>query len=553
MKSWRTLSAAIALMSYATPVLAEKIGSGSEALPEAIALLQAERPMARVTGVKQIADGIERSPVNPMAQVTSVNQLRDVSPTEWAYEALKSLVERYGCIVGYPDRTFRGDRALTRWEFAAGLNACLNTIERLIQEGVAVARADIDRLKRLATEFQSELAAFGARIENLENRTAFLEDNSFSTTTKLTGEAVISIYGVAAGEKDGGEPIDRVTAMSYRSRIEFNTSFTGQDLMYARLATGNTPDLVDATGTFQTNLGIIQPSDNDVALEVLQYSFPITPNLLAVVEAFGGAMNDYTNTLNFLDADGRSKAISLFGTRNPIFYPPRQQGIALKGNWGGLDISAGYMAGEGNDPNPGFGLFNGAYSATAQIGYIPDGETGIALTYIHGYNQLDTGTGTRRSNFRYFTETEFGEAVPTISDTFGLQFTARVFEKIYLGGWGGYSNARTLSTLDGQLERGSLDIWNWALTFSVVDLFAEGNRAGLIVGQQPYVASSSVRSADGTGTADEDASFHFEGFYEFLFGDNIRVTPGLIVITSPDGNSDNSTIFLGVLRTTFIF
>ena len=79
--------------------------------------------------------GTEGQPAG-MEQVTSVNELRDVEPTAWAYEALRSLVERYGCIVGYPDRTFRGNRALTRWEFAAGLNACMNVMERLIQENV---------------------------------------------------------------------------------------------------------------------------------------------------------------------------------------------------------------------------------------------------------------------------------------------------------------------------------------------------------------------------------------------------------------------------------
>jgi Carbohydrate-selective porin, OprB family/S-layer homology domain len=500
-----------------------------------------------------VANNLENLSSNPMAQVTSVNQLRDVSPTAWAYEALRSLVERYGCIVGYPDRTFRGERALTRWEFAAGLNACLNTLERLIQEGIAVLKEDIDKIKRLTQEFETELATLGTRVANLENRVAFLENNQFSTTTKLTGEVVMALYGVASGEKDGGDTISQNTALSYRSRLELNTSFTGKDLMYARLATGNTPDLVDATGTFQTNLGIIQPNDNDVVLEVLQYSFPITENLTAVVEAVGGAMNDFTNTLNFLDADGRSKAISLFATRNPIYYSPRQTGIGFKGNWSGLDISAGYMAGEGDNTSPGAGLFNGAYSAMAQIGYIPDGETGISFTYIHSYNQIDTGTGSQRSNFRYFTEELLGEAVPVISNTFGLQFSAKVFEKIYLGGWGGYSQAQTLSTLDGQLSRGSLDIWNWAVTFAVVDLFAEGNRAGLIVGQQPYIANSSVKFTDGTRVTDQDTSLHFEGFYEFLVGDNIRITPGLIVITSPDNNSNNSTIFLGVIRTTFIF
>jgi hypothetical protein len=70
----------------------------------------------------------ESSADDTMEQVTNVTQLRDVAPGDWAYEALRSLVERYGCIAGYPDRTFRGNRATTRFEFAAGLNACLNQL-----------------------------------------------------------------------------------------------------------------------------------------------------------------------------------------------------------------------------------------------------------------------------------------------------------------------------------------------------------------------------------------------------------------------------------------
>jgi hypothetical protein len=42
---------------------------------------------------------------NNQSQVTNVNQLRDVSPTDWAYEALRSLVDRYGCISGFPNQT----------------------------------------------------------------------------------------------------------------------------------------------------------------------------------------------------------------------------------------------------------------------------------------------------------------------------------------------------------------------------------------------------------------------------------------------------------------
>ncbi len=69
------------------------------------------------------------------SQVTSISQLRDVSPRDWAFEALRNLVERYQCIAGYPDGTFQGNRAMTRFEFAAGLNACFPRIEALIGTG----------------------------------------------------------------------------------------------------------------------------------------------------------------------------------------------------------------------------------------------------------------------------------------------------------------------------------------------------------------------------------------------------------------------------------
>ncbi|MGF1589609.1 MAG: S-layer homology domain-containing protein [Pleurocapsa sp.] len=48
-----------------------------------------------------------------LAQIPSVSQLSDVRPTDWAYQALQSLAERYGCISGYPDSTYRGDRTLS--------------------------------------------------------------------------------------------------------------------------------------------------------------------------------------------------------------------------------------------------------------------------------------------------------------------------------------------------------------------------------------------------------------------------------------------------------
>ncbi|MCY7278798.1 MAG: iron uptake porin, partial [Phormidesmis sp. CAN_BIN44] len=97
--------------------------------------------------------------VSEIEQVTSVSQLSDVRPTDWAFQALQSLVERYGCIAGYPDKTFRGNRALTRYEFAAGLNACLDRVNELIAAATAnlVKKEDLATLQKLQEEFAAEL------------------------------------------------------------------------------------------------------------------------------------------------------------------------------------------------------------------------------------------------------------------------------------------------------------------------------------------------------------------------------------------------------------
>ena len=104
-------------------------------------------------------------------QVTSVSQLSDVQPTDWAFQALQSLVERYGCIVGYPDGTYRGNRSLTRFEFAAGVNACLDRITELLQAALAdtVTREDLAILQRLQEEFSAELAILRGRVDALES------------------------------------------------------------------------------------------------------------------------------------------------------------------------------------------------------------------------------------------------------------------------------------------------------------------------------------------------------------------------------------------------
>jgi hypothetical protein len=267
-----------------------------------------------------------------MAQITSVSQLSDVQPTDWAYQALRSLVERYGCIVGYPDITYKGNRSLTRYEFAAGVNACLDRVNELIAAGTTglATKDDLATLQKLQAEFASELALLRGRVDALEARTTELEANQFSTTTKLVGEAIFAVndaFGDEVGELNN-------TVLNDRIRLELQTSFTGKDLLRTRLAAGNaSPFLVEgnplspAVGNFGTVEGTLAAAvggetGNDVVLDRLEYTVPLNGSTELYLAAAGGRSTHYVfSTANpaFDDSDGGRGAISVFGQANPIY------------------------------------------------------------------------------------------------------------------------------------------------------------------------------------------------------------------------------------------
>ena len=559
--------AVLATGIYSTSVQAQQGGSTSGTK------FRVAHPQTTTDELLQQVQQYSNENQNSTNQVTNVNQLRDVSPTDWAYEALRSLVDRYGCISGFPNQTYRGNQPLSRYEFAAGLNSCLNQIERLIASQDSIAPEDLETIDRLNQEFKAELATIGGRVDELESRTAVLEDNQFSTTTKLAGEAIFGIASVLGGsnqeliDETGDDEIDSETVFGYRTRLELETSFTGEDLLFTRLSTGNFPEFSEETGTFQGELAFAQPADSDLGLEVLFYDRPIGENTNVLIGAVGLAADDIANTVSILDGDGASGAISAFGTRSPIYLPPGETGLGIIHSFGDkLEFSAGYLAGEASDPEDGAGLFNGSYSAIGQLTITPFERLTVALTYVNAYNQSDTGVGSDLANIRSLTTTEqeddsvpllpgeFEGGVPTSSNSYGAQFSFALSDRIVIGGWGGLSKVRTLDRFaaDGQLVgRGSQDIWNWAATLAFPDLIKEGSLGGIIVGMEPWVTKSNI---DVEGFDDDaETSLHAEAFYQYQLNDNIAITPGVIYINNPDNNENNDDLFIGALRTTFTF
>ncbi len=103
------------------------------------------------------------------------------------------------------------------------------------------------------------------------------------------------------------------------------------------------------------------------------------------------------------------------------------------------------------------------------------------------------------------------------------------------------------ATAQDLVNRPTAEIFYYAVNLAFPDLGQEGNLLGFVFGQPPKVVSNNY------GVVDRDTSLHFEAFYRFQLNKNISITPGLIMITNPDHNSDNDTIYVGTIRTTFQF
>ncbi|NEO33106.1 MAG: iron uptake porin [Symploca sp. SIO3C6] len=509
-----------------------------------------------VSDARQVLEQIQlyngNSANNSLNQITNVSQLRDVSPGDWAYEALRSLVERYGCIAGYPNGTYQGNRPLSRYEFAAGLNACLQQIERLIAGNTeSFSGNDLETLQRLTQEFETELTTLGARVDNLEGRVAFLEDHQFSTTTKLKGQAVFNIAGAFGDEKAlAGEDdletsgLDDNIVFNNRVRLAFVTSFTGKDQLTTRLEAGNFDNFAQAaTGTDMARLGYEASGGNDVKLERLHYQFPVGDKLQFHLGAFGVTFDDIANPINpFFESNGNG-ALTRFGQRNPALYRSGEQAIGANIKLtDSISLDLAYLSGEAASPEDKDGLFNGDYNAAAQLNFALGENLDLALSYARYFApgedvNLSGNTGSTLA------KTPFG-AVATSANRFGAQASWRINSKLNLAGWVGYIDA---SAESGAREGDHADIWNWAMNLAVLDVGKEGSVLGLIVGMPPKATN-----VDG-GPEDEDTSWLVEAHYRYPLTDNIQITPGAYVIFNPNHSDRNDPIYVGVLRTTFSF
>ncbi|WP_299406592.1 iron uptake porin [Acaryochloris sp. IP29b_bin.148] len=537
-------------------------------------LLLADQSLNETVSVDDLmADTNEDS----VGQVTSVSQLSDVQPDDWAFQAIQSLVERYGCVAGYPDGTFRPSRAMSRREAAALVNACLDNLSNRF-----ATKEDLDALKALQDEFAAELATLRGRVDGLEARVATVEAQQFSTTTKLQGEVVMAAqFGdfVSNATDTVNDPINgtinptgddsRVSAIS-RVRLNFNTSFSGDDLLTTQLEVGNNGGDFFGSALGGANPGPINNAlnplaanrlvdtgaadyagiNNTVTLRRLAYTFKPGENLAVTVgtNIFPSDFVDFNSYANNSAQDFSSG----FFINNPLIITDAVDANGGAGaafdwnpNGGAISVRGVYVAANGNQATS---AVNGG------LGGDPHQGT-VELEYANSFGADDQNNFAVRLQGTY-AETNFVE-----QKVLGLNAEA-TFGNIGVFGRYGIS-------FDPQDQTPAVDVDLFGNPPAVATQLAGSNtiqtwmagvgyKDALVPGSLFAVAAGMPFLVNNTNTSNDQ--INLEAFYRFPVNDNITITPAVMYIINPlgtrnglaAGGNDND-IIQGLIRATFSF
>jgi hypothetical protein len=341
-------------------------------------------------------------------------------------------------------------------------------------------------------------------------------------------------------------------------KLQLLTSFTGKDLLYTRLRSGNVSDAFNGV----TPLGALDEatnSENRLYIDRMYYKFPIGSNLTVHLgpSARNTQMLGYTPSAYY---QGSPYTLDVFGTalgtpgvwnaRTGSGFGIQYESNAAKGapKW---HLAANYLSYWGELSNPSSGGImtdNSHGNITSQIAY-GNKQWGVALGYRYGQcdASLKTGTtylrdsgytkcvkngkrtGAESNNFSLhaFWKPEDSSMIPSLSAGIGHSYLSENFSGQY---------AKTTSS--------------WMVGLQWDDVFLEGNSLGGAIGQGQFVSSQNK------GTPD-DGNYVMELWYNYQATDNISITPAIYWLSRPLGDDtphgNTLGVLGGVIQTTFKF
>lgn len=460
---------------------------------------------------------------NGLDKIPTVDELADVKPTDWAYQALKTLMERYGILSAYPDSKFRGNQGMTRYEFAAGLAVTINKVEDLLADAIGdeYVRQDAITLRRLQKEYRVVLDELQRRIDQTELKAATIEAQQFSTTTKLQGQQIV---GVSGGSSAANTVISR-------TRLNLLTSFQPQDLLVTQLESGNNGgdavaqeqregfNYLGTAGLF-ANAGGLAYSDVDSQLRVRRLSYTFHPQKdLEVTVGAKISPRDFVDQNSYANNEAVDFSSGAF-LNNPLIIQnqiDREGGAGAVVVWKSspkLIMRSLYITKDGNQPNQ--GISGDGHQATVEVEYNPSQQLRLKLQYTNAQvNNTDINAVGLNTEYRLNRDTG-------IFGRFGI---------------GSYQGLNTLTNQNFDTTPIS-----WSVGVTKRNVMIPGSIAGVAVGQ-PFITENLSNSTQ----------TNFEAFYNLQLNDNISVTPVFSVVTNPDNDKSNGTIWQSSLRTVFSF
>lgn len=505
-------------------------------------------------------------------QVTSVNQFSDVRPTDWAYQALDNLVQKYGCVAGYPNGTFKGGQAMSRYEAAALLNACLDRVTEVT-----------DELQRLMDEFKKELAVLKGRVDGLEAKVGELEAQQFSTTTKLRGKADMVIgatnytgdvnqnFSNAGTNKDSlgrnaalkGKAKQEALTFNYRLTLDLDTSFTGKDLLYTRLRTGNFSGNFGGDPIRLTQLEDSNRNGDVLRVDKLWYQFPVGDAKGANGMIFVGPRIEGYYMLASMP--------TLYGNGNFILKEMKGRGASgVYGNSTGQGFGAWWRSAPSNSGN----RFSVSTNYVAQSGDNSGNYTTGSGSNVDDYGPA--GLFNKGSRSKFLTQVAYGNGnkwqvsagyawssagatmglgTPYGGAPVGLDQTANslalnAYWQPDNSGWiPSISLGYGVNWFSGGNTTNRDQTMEWLVGFEWDDLGKDGNTLGLGFSGPQWVTKGAASSGD--------ANLAVELWYKYQVTDNIAITPAIFYLNNPLGSAKSAGSDFGtigyLLKTTFRF
>ena len=462
------------------------------------------------------ANAADLTTTDHSVSTAEVQNLSDIHPSDWAFQALTTLAERNGCATATPAAS------MTRYEAAALLNKCLGNVAQLTEEESVLVK-----------EFSPELAVIKGRVEGLESRISEFEAGQFSSTTTMNGKAAF-ITGYV--DNDTTEDSDQIT-FEYMYQLNLNSSFTGEDLLYTRIKTGNVGDHFKdkSQGSY---LSAANGNGDVLEVDKLWYQFPVGESLQVWV---GPKIENYYMLASAPSIYRPVTKQFALGGNGPVYGSSTSPGFGVAwtqqtDNDARWAISAAYTAKDGASSSSDLGLI-GEDTRSALLTKVEYGAprwqvSAAAAFKDNGWEDSYYATSLGADRAGDSSETAVGLRGYWRPDTTGAVPSVQV----------GYDFSNINDAGTGHADETA----GWMVGLGWSDLWVDGNKAGIALGSRV-----SAQSIVGGGDDPADDNTVWEAYYTFKINDGVSVTPA--VFGGEDTSDGDEEISGAVLLTEFRF